>query len=85
MAMIQITSILGAILILAAYAAHQGGWMGRDSMSYHLINAIGALILCVVAVHAYQIGFILLEGVWMAISLAAIFRVAHRRAGDTRS
>ena len=75
--MIQFVSIIGAALILIGYAAHQGGWMGRDSLRYHVINAAGGAILLVVAVQAFQIGFILLEGVWTAISLAAIVRVAR--------
>ncbi len=79
--MIQFASVLGAALILAAYAAHQGGWMGRDSMLYHVLNAVGGGILCAVAVHAFQIGFILLESVWTGISLAAILRVWKRSHG----
>ncbi|MEE9293066.1 MAG: hypothetical protein V3U83_09090 [Acidobacteriota bacterium] len=75
--MIQFVSIIGAALILIGYAAHQGGWMGRDSLRYHVINAAGGAILLVVAIQAIQIGFILLEGVWTAISLAAIIRVAR--------
>ena len=75
--MIQFVSIIGAALILIGYAAHQGGWMGRNSLRYHVINAAGGAILLVVAVQAFQIGFILLEGVWTAISLAAIVRVTR--------
>ena len=75
--MIQFVSIIGAALILIGYAAHQGGWMGRDSLRYHVINAAGGAILLVVAIQAFQIGFILLEGVWTAISLAAIVRVTR--------
>lgn len=75
--MIQFVSIIGAALILIGYAAHQGGWMGRDSLRYHVINAAGGAILLVVAIQAIQIGFILLEGVWTAISLVAIVRVTR--------
>lgn len=78
--MIQFASIIGAALILIAYAAHQGGWMGRDSLRYHIINAAGGGILLAVAIHAFQIGFMLLEGVWTAISLAAIVRVIRGTA-----
>jgi hypothetical protein len=71
---LQTASLLGAFLILAAYAAHQAGRMDRDSASYNLINAAGALLLLVVAVRARQVGFIVLEGTWTAISLAALRR-----------
>jgi hypothetical protein len=79
--MMQTASLLGAALILAAYAAHQAGRMDRDSAWYHILNLAGALILCVVALEAFQIGFIVLEGVWAAISLAAFVRTVRRPAG----
>lgn len=72
--MLQAASLCGAILILVAYAAHQAGRLGRDVVSYHLLNAIGAGLLLVVAVAARQFGFILLEGVWTAISVVALWR-----------
>lgn len=76
--MVQVISILGAALILLAYGAHQAGRMGRDTYLYHVLNAVGGLALCVVAVEALQVGFIILEGVWTAISLAAIVRLWRR-------
>ena len=77
--LIQFVSLVGAGLILAAYAAHQAGRMGRESLVYHTLNSVGGLVLCVVAVEAYQVGFIVLEGVWTAISLGAIVRCLRRR------
>ena len=77
--LIQLASLLGAGLILAAYAAHQAGRMGRDSLVYHMLNAVGGLVLCAVAIEACQIGFIVLEGAWTVISLGAIVRSVRRR------
>ena len=79
--MMQFVSIAGAGLILAAYAAHQAGLMGRESRLYHALNVMGGLVLCVVAVDAAQVGFIILEAVWTAISLAALLRLWRRPAG----
>ena len=76
--MMQFASLLGAALILAAYAAHQAGRMSPDSLVYHALNALGGLVLCVVAVDASQSGFIVLEGAWTAISLIALVRTARR-------
>ncbi|HET6278257.1 MAG TPA: hypothetical protein VFG08_05700 [Candidatus Polarisedimenticolia bacterium] len=76
--MIQVVSITGAVLILLAYGAHQAGWMGRDTYLYHVLNAVGGIVLCTVAVDAFQIGFIILEGAWAVISLAAIVRLWRR-------
>jgi hypothetical protein len=77
--MLQAASIAGAALILAAYAAHQAGWLGRESIAYHLMNALGGLILLVVAAEAIQIGFIILEAVWTVISLVALLRLWMHR------
>jgi hypothetical protein len=76
--MMQFASLVGAALILAAYAAHQAGRMSPDSLVYHALNALGGLVLCVVAVDASQAGFIVLEGAWTAISLVALVRTARR-------
>lgn len=76
--MIQVASIVGAVLILVAYAAHQAGRLGRESSLYHLLNVAGGLILGAVAVHSFQIGFIILEGVWTVISLIALIRLRRR-------
>lgn len=78
--MIQAASLLGAALILLAYAAHQSGRLGRESLSYHVINAAGGVILLGVALDASQLGFILLEGAWTVISLYAIARSLKGRA-----
>lgn len=77
---LQAASLLGALLILAAYAWHQAGRVDRDAASYNLINAFGAFLLLLVAIRARQIGFILLEGAWTAISLAALMRASRASA-----
>jgi hypothetical protein len=78
---LQVASLIGAALILVAYAAHQAGRMSRDTPAYHVVNAAGGALLLVVAVAARQAGFIVLEGVWTVISLAALLRGRGRGAG----
>lgn len=76
--MLQVISIVGAALILLAYGAHQAGWMGRNTYLYHVLNVVGGIVLCAVAVEAFQVGFIILEGAWTIISVAAIVRLWRR-------
>ena len=70
----QLVSFAGALLILIAYAGHQMGWINARRPAYNLLNAAGSAILFWIALHPFQIGFIVLEGVWTVISLWALTR-----------
>jgi hypothetical protein len=70
----QIVSFVGALLILVAYAGHQMGWMNSQKAAYNILNAIGSAILAYIAFHPFQIGFVVLEVVWTAISIYALMR-----------
>ena len=69
---IQAISIVGALLILGAFAANLLQWMNTSNLGYSLINFVGSAILTVVAVQDQQLGFILLEGAWALVSLWGI-------------
>jgi hypothetical protein len=65
----QAISLVGALLILGAYASNQLGYLGREDRVYGLANLVGSVILTVVAFRASQWGFVLLEGVWAVLSV----------------
>ena len=73
----QVIQIVGALLILAAFAAQQMGRMQADSRTYLVLNLIGAAILAVLAYHEEQWGFLLLEGVWTLVSAWSLWRLAR--------
>lgn len=70
----QLVSFVGALLILIGYAGHQLSWINGRSVAYNILNAAGSAILFWIALHPFQIGFIVLEGVWTLISLWALLR-----------
>ena len=80
--MVQLVSVVGALLILGAFVANLGHWMGTSSIWYSLLNLVGSGILTVVAIIDQQVGFILLEGVWALVSLWGIITV-FRSGGAT--
>jgi hypothetical protein len=72
---IQLVSVAGALTILSAYAANQFGRLRATSYAYTVANVVGAAILSSVALHEEQWGFLLLDGVWTIIGLAALARM----------
>ena len=65
----QLVQIVGALLILVAFAAAQFGAMDPHSRVYLVLNFVGSVILAVLAWHERQWGFLLLETVWAIVSL----------------
>jgi fluoride ion exporter CrcB/FEX len=77
----QVIQIIGALIILSAFAANQLGELTTDSRLYLLLNLVGSVVLCILAVVEGQLGFILLEGVWAAVSGWSLFVILGEEAG----
>jgi hypothetical protein len=71
--MAQAIQIIGALIILGAFAGSQLGELPTDSRLYLALNLLGSVVLTVLAVIESQLGFILLEGVWALVSAWSLF------------
>jgi hypothetical protein len=75
---LQLVQIVGALMVLAAFVAAQLRLLHQESIVYLLLNAVGAAILAVLALHESQWGFLLLEGVWTLVSLSGMIKWARQ-------
>ena len=69
----QVIQVIGALLILAAFAAVQFERMEPSSRLYLALNLVGSAILAVLALRTSQWGFVLLEGVWAIVSAMGLW------------
>jgi hypothetical protein len=75
---IQSISILGAILVLGAYAAHQLQRLSSKTAAYQLMNLFGGFFLFIAALESRQAGLIAIEGAWTLVSGYGLWRVGKR-------
>lgn len=75
----QVISIVGAVLVLAAFAALQFRKLGPQDRSYLVMNVLGSGSLAVAAAMEGLWAFVVLNTVWGLVSLRSLV-VALRRA-----
>jgi hypothetical protein len=75
--------LVGAVLILSAFVLVQMGRMDPASLIYLVLNLAGSGTLAVVAAIDGDVGFLLLEGVWAAVSAYGVARLLFRTGRPT--
>ena len=75
----QVVSLLGAAMILAAFAAQQARKLSSDGAAYLALNFAGSAILTYFAIASKSSGLIALEGSWAVISLVSLVKGMTRR------
>jgi hypothetical protein len=65
---------VGVVLIIIAYLMLQLNRIGSNSLSYSLLNVLGAALIIVSLVFNFNLSAFIMETVWVAISLFGIYR-----------
>jgi hypothetical protein len=76
----QTIQVAGSLLILIPFVLAQFGRLAPTSPVYVIGNLVGSSILAVEAALGRQWGFLLLEGVWAAVSAWALVAMIAARA-----
>jgi hypothetical protein len=77
--LLQVISVLGALMVLSAYGLIQGGVWRELNAGYLASNIVGSLLLGIVAIADQQVGFIFLEFAWACLGLVGLARAVKAR------
>lgn len=77
--LLQFMSVIGALMVLSAYALIQSGIWRELDPGYLALNIVGSLLLGVVAIADQRVGFILLEFAWAGLGLIGVVRAIKAR------
>ena len=78
----QVVQVVGAVMILVAYAAAQTGRWSTDALVYLILNLVGSIILAVLAAAGENWGFLLLEGVWAIVTAHSLMKQRPTRLAE---
>ena len=62
----------GVLMLLIAYLLNLAGKLLKDGLPYILMNIVGAGLACTASYLIHYIPFVVLEGTWTVVSLAAL-------------
>ncbi|HWB24211.1 MAG TPA: hypothetical protein VG738_01975 [Chitinophagaceae bacterium] len=64
----------GVFILLVAFLLNLAGKLSKDGLAYALLNVAGAALACLASVLIRYIPFVILEGTWALVSLAAVVK-----------
>jgi len=79
---LQIVSLMGALMVLVAYGLIQSGVWRELDRGYLAFNIVGSLLLGIVAIADQRMGFILLEFAWAGLGMVGVVRAIKARSAS---
>ena len=70
---------IGVSILLIAFFLNLSNKLHKDSLSYILMNIIGAGIACFASVMINYLPFVVLEGSWTIVSIYALINVLRKK------
>jgi hypothetical protein len=70
---------IGVSILLIAFFLNLSNKLHKDSLSYILMNIIGAGIACFASVMIHYLPFVVLEGSWTIVSIYALINVLRKK------
>jgi uncharacterized membrane protein len=81
----DLVGFIGVVLIIVAYLLLQLEKLPSSSPRYSLMNAVGALLIIVSLIFAFNLSAFIVEAFWFLISLVGLWRSLgarkHSKAG----
>jgi hypothetical protein len=75
----EIMGSLGVAILLLAFVLNILKIIGRESLTYLLLNFIGGAIACFASYLILYFPFVILEGVWAVVSLISLLKLFRNR------
>jgi len=72
--LLTIAGIAGSALIIFAYFANQQGWLRAENWRYSLANLIGAGLILISLITAWNLPAAIMEGFWGLISIYGLLK-----------
>lgn len=71
--------LIGVALVLGAFFALQAEWLRGERLPYQLMNLIGASLIVVSLLFAFNLSAFVIQVAWIGISIYGIARGVRRR------
>ncbi|MGP1484495.1 MAG: CBU_0592 family membrane protein [Campylobacter sp.] len=71
----HIIGFLGMVCVVGAYLLLQIGRVGAQSLTFQLINLLGAILLIISLFVHFNLGSFLIEVFWIIITLYGIYKI----------